>query len=65
MYETPSQNTNYILAGTNSCGSVIYDTVSVILNPLPVVELIPVMGEICPGEFVTFTATGVNSSSWD
>jgi gliding motility-associated-like protein len=65
MYETPFQNTNYILAGTNSCGSVIYDTVSVILNPLPIVELIPVMGEICPGEFVTFTATGVNSSSWD
>jgi hypothetical protein len=41
IYETPSGNTEYIISGTNYCGQTIYDTVSVIVNPLPLISLAP------------------------
>jgi gliding motility-associated-like protein len=65
IYETPTTNSEYVISATNSCGQTIYDTVSVIVNPLPVIALAPIMGTICPGESVEMVNNGNNSPSWD
>jgi gliding motility-associated-like protein len=65
IYENPLISTDYVLSATNSCGQTIYDTVSVIVNSLPVIALNPSMGSICPGESVSFINNGTNSPSWN
>jgi len=65
IYENPTTSTDYIISGTNYCGQTIYDTVSVIVNPLPVIALAPEMGNICPGESVTMINSGNNSPTWN
>lgn len=64
IYDTPSGDTEYVLSGTNYCGQTIYDTVSVIVNPLPLISLAPTMGNICPGGNVSFVNSGNNSPFW-
>lgn len=62
--ETPTTSMTYILEGVNYCNDTIYDTVYVTLNPLPIIDLNPIMGEVCPGETVTFVNLGDNDPSW-
>lgn len=64
IYESPSASTSYVISATNYCGQTIYDTVSVVVNPLPVLALNSIMGTICPGEEVTFVNNGDNSPNW-
>lgn len=64
IYEYPNANTDYVISATNNCGQTIYDTVSVLINPLPVIALAPVMGTICPDESVSFINNGNNSATW-
>lgn len=62
--ETPSNSTIYILEGINYCNDTIYDTVYVNVNPLPLIDLNPIMGEVCPGEVVSFVNLGDNDPAW-
>lgn len=64
IYDTPTGDTEYVLSGTNYCGQTIYDTVSIIVNPLPLISLAPTMGNICPGGNVSFVNSGNNSPFW-
>jgi gliding motility-associated-like protein len=64
IYENPIASTSYVISATNYCGQTIYDTVAIVVNPLPVLALNPVMGTICPGEEVSFVNNGNNSPNW-
>lgn len=64
IYESPVVSTSYVISATNYCGQTIYDTVSVVVNQLPVLALNPIMGTICPGDEVEFVNNGNNSANW-
>lgn len=65
IYEQPVEDTFYVVSATNTCDQTIYDTVLVTVNPLPVIELDPNLGEACPGEYITFQFEGENNQNWD
>jgi gliding motility-associated-like protein len=65
LYEHPLEDTYYIVSATNICGQVIYDTVFVTVNPLPVIELDPNLGEACPGEYIVFQNLADDNENWD
>lgn len=64
IVETPNVSTQYVLSATNACGQVIYDTVSVIVNPLPVIQIGLSSNSVCPDEAVTFFNIGNNDPTW-
>jgi PKD repeat protein len=60
----PTTTTTYTVVGSlggNCTGSA---TVVVTVNPLPNVQVNPMVDNICIGESATFTASGANSYSW-
>ncbi len=59
----PSSSTDYGVIVTDSNSCVNSDTVSVIVNPLPTVQIIGI-DTICIGDSTTLTATGANSYLW-
>lgn len=65
IYEYPTATTDYVISATNLCGQIITDTVQVIVNSLPLIDLNPIMGSVCPGNSVTFMNNGTNNSNWD
>lgn len=62
--ETPTSYTEYILSATNSCGQMIYDTVSVNVNQLPNLQIGLSSNSVCPDETVYFSNLGDNDPSW-
>jgi gliding motility-associated-like protein len=64
---TPLANTTYTLAGTNTltgCTSTNLASVSVTVNPLPVVSAAITNSVICLGGLTTLNGTGANSYTW-
>ena len=57
---TPSANSTYTVIGTDANGCVSRDTVSVVVNPIPVVNLYPAF--ICPGFSTTLDAGNPGST---
>jgi gliding motility-associated-like protein len=58
----PVQTTTYYLTVSGSCDG--FDTVTVFVNPLPVITAATSVSSICPGTSVTLTAGGGTSYSW-
>lgn len=65
LLEFPTQNTQYVISATNSCGEVIYDTLNITVNPLPNIQVGLSTDDICPNESVLFSNLGTNNPSWD
>lgn len=61
---SPTQNTDYILTTTDRYSCVTHDTVSVIVNPLPVVDA-PADTAICLGESLSLSGSGAINYTWD
>ena len=61
---TPAASGSYTLTGvgSNSCSSTVVK--SVVVNPLPFINLYTVPAVICTGESTTLTATGALTYSW-
>jgi hypothetical protein len=53
---------NYYVTNTTSCGSVTSNTISVTVNPLPVLSISN--GTICNGSSITLSVSGASTYSW-
>jgi hypothetical protein len=61
---SPISNSTYLLKGTSAAGCINYDTVAVIVNPLPVVDAGSPQ-TICFGSNVTLNGSGALSYVWN
>ncbi|MCD6017054.1 MAG: hypothetical protein K0S53_175 [Bacteroidetes bacterium] len=61
----PSSNTVYTLSGTDGAGCVNTETISLTVNPLPVVTATASPVSICAGQISTLTAGGAVSYTWN
>ncbi|HTB05684.1 MAG TPA: choice-of-anchor L domain-containing protein [Bacteroidia bacterium] len=59
----PGSTITYTVTGTSS-GCTGKDSVTVTVNPLPVINVTPPNPSVCPGSNVTLTASGANTYSW-
>jgi len=60
----PSSTTTYTLLGTSGAGCSNSATVTVTVNPLPVVSATASPAEICSGQSSTLTASGASTYTW-
>jgi len=61
---SPTQNTTYKLVGVNTYGCKDSSEVTINVTPLPTVDIIVSLEEICPNEEITLTASGADSYTW-
>ena len=61
---SPINNTSYIVTGIdiNSCSS--WDTISIIVNPLPILSINSLNSTICEGESTPLIVTGATTYVW-
>ena len=63
MLVTPSSNSTYVVVGSSAAGCQFSDTINVIVNPIPVVNLPPTF--VCPGTTTVLDAGNTGSVySW-
>ncbi len=62
---SPVSTASYVVTGTDSIGCTKNDTVSVIVNQLPVVIANASSQTVCEGTNVTLTGSGAVSYTWD
>lgn len=60
----PTTTTSYTVNGTGASGCTSSGTITVTVNPLPVVNVNPSIPSICTGNSVSVTASGANTYSW-
>jgi len=60
----PSANTTYTVVGTDAAGCPDSANVSITVNSLPVVTVVPADTSICTGNSTTLSATGANTYAW-
>jgi gliding motility-associated-like protein/uncharacterized repeat protein (TIGR01451 family) len=63
--DTPSSTTIYTVAGFAASGCPNYTTVTVVVQPAPVVTAASTSTGICTGGSATLTASGANSYTWN
>jgi hypothetical protein len=61
---TPATNSTYTVYGSNAEGCVSSKTLAVITRSVPLITIYQSADSLCPGEVITFTATGANSYTW-
>jgi gliding motility-associated-like protein len=61
---SPIATTTYTITGTNANGCTSTQTISVTVNPLPVLSILPANPTICLSESITLTANGATSYTW-
>jgi hypothetical protein len=63
---SPTTSGTYTVTGTNGNGCVSTATISIIVNPLPVITIasVPANATICAGSSFTFTASGASTYTW-
>lgn len=61
---SPAATTSYTITGTDTNGCTGMTSVTVTVNVNPVVSVIPVAPQICPGNTVQISASGANSYVW-
>jgi hypothetical protein len=61
---SPTATTTYFVTGTDVNGCSGTASVTVIVNPNPVITLSPAAPQICPGSSVTLTASGADTYNW-
>ena len=60
----PSSTSSYIVTGTDANGCINTASVTVTVNPLPTIGVLPVSPTICNGKFVSLTASGGSTYTW-
>ncbi|MBX3165702.1 MAG: hypothetical protein KF900_14595, partial [Bacteroidetes bacterium] len=60
----PNSTATYTLTGGNSCGSSLQETVTVIVNPTPTLQIESSHNSVCQGSSVSFTASGADNYVW-
>ncbi len=61
---SPNASTTYTITGTNANGCTNTQTISVIVNPLPVLNVSPANPTICFSESIILSASGATTYSW-
>ncbi|MBE0642000.1 MAG: hypothetical protein IH599_08190, partial [Bacteroidales bacterium] len=61
---SPVSNTTYTVTATNSFGCGQNSSVTVTVNPVPMVTIDPIADTICEGSWVTLSANGAISYAW-
>ena len=61
---SPSSSTVYSVTAEDSFGCIGKKTVSITVNPLPVITINPSSPEICLGEIATITSSGSTTYTW-
>ena len=64
MTVTPNITTTYLLTGSNQYGCFSQDQVTVIVNPIPNVQLIANDPDVCPNTTINFNVSGADSYVW-
>ncbi len=59
---TPTVTTKYKVIGTNGNGCVCSDSITITVNPLPVINVPP--AAVCYGNCAALTATGASTYTW-
>ena len=61
---SPSSSTVYSVSAEDSFGCIGNKTLSITVNPLPVITINPSAPEICRGEIATVTSSGAATYTW-
>jgi len=61
---SPSSSTVYSVSAEDSFGCIGNNTLSITVNPLPVIIINPSAPEICRGEIATVTSSGAATYTW-
>jgi hypothetical protein len=61
---TPATNSTYTVFGSNPEGCVTSKTLAVITRSVPLITINQSADSLCPGQVITFTATGAGSYTW-
>jgi hypothetical protein len=61
---TPAVSTIYTVSGSNSQNCVSSRTVAIVTRSVPVIYIAQSIDTVCPGETITFTASGAASYTW-
>lgn len=64
MLVGPAISTQYIVQGLNLDGCFNYDTVTVTVNPLPILQLTASDNDVCPNTQVQLSASGAATYNW-
>ena len=64
MWVDPIITSTYVVQGTNLEGCFALDTVNVIVNPMPLTQLVADDNSICPNTVVQFNASGASIYQW-
>ncbi len=62
---SPLSNTTYTVTGTSSIGCVSVDTITITVNPLPLVTANATAAILCAGNSVTLTGGGASTYTWN
>ncbi len=62
--DVPAASVNYTVTGTDANGCIGNAFVSVVVNPLPVVDATASSNAVCNGTMINLTATGATSYNW-
>lgn len=61
---SPTLNTTYTVSGTDLAGCIGSTTKSIIVNPLPILNITSTNSLLCSGQTATLTASGAISYTW-
>jgi len=64
MWVDPIITSTYVVQGTNLEGCFALDSVNVIVNPIPLTQLVADDNSICPNTVVQFNASGASIYQW-
>ncbi|MFM7017121.1 MAG: gliding motility-associated C-terminal domain-containing protein [Bacteroidota bacterium] len=61
---TPQTTTTYFVEGTSAANCISYDTITITVNPLPIVQILTASTNLCYGDTMTLTGSGATNYSW-
>ena len=65
IYVHPNITTTFFVSGTNMAGCSASDSITIVVNPNPIITITPNTATICNGESVSLLASGANSYNWN
>jgi PKD repeat protein len=65
VYAVPGTSSTYVVTGTDTLGCISTQSVSVVVNPLPSVQINASALSICPDDSVSLQAHGAKNYTWE
>ncbi len=62
---SPTISTTYTVVGVNNGCLPVTKTISIQVNPIPTISIVPSLTTMCIGETTSLTSSGANSYSWN